>query len=52
MVKTVFELDVSLRNYKEKRKKLDWMDACMRQLCLVVSGETSSSRRGFYAAMN
>ena len=55
IVKTVFELDASLRNYNEKTKEIrldGCMHACMRRPCEVVLGGMSSSRRGFYAATN
>jgi hypothetical protein len=51
MVKTVFESDTSLRNYREKMKKLDWMCACV-SLRQRVSGGIASSRKGFYASTN
>ena len=48
MVKTVFELDASLRNYNGKTKEIGL--SCMRASAL--SGGTSSSWRGFYAVTN
>jgi hypothetical protein len=54
-VKTVFKLDASLRNYNKKMKEIRLdacMHACMRQLCQVMSGGTSRSKGGFYAATN
>ena len=54
MVKTVFELEASLKNYNEKMEEigLGCMHACVRQPCQVVSGGTSSAWRGFYAVAN
>jgi hypothetical protein len=53
-VKTVFESDVSLRNYREKMEEIRVdvrMCACvsLRQLLSVV---TSKLRRSFYAITN
>jgi hypothetical protein len=57
MVKTVFESDVSLRNYREKTEEIK-VDACMSAFVSYVSlvsayvSWKTCSRKGFYAAMN
>jgi hypothetical protein len=54
MVKTVFESDTSLRNYREKTEEIR-LDVCML-VCVSlrqrVSGGTASSRKGFCASTN
>ena len=45
MVKAVFELDASLRNYNKKRKRLDWMRACMHTSALSGCVSWKSSLR-------
>jgi hypothetical protein len=57
MVKTIFESDASLRNYRQKTKEnyMGSIPACARQLvssCQVLSGRTPSSTRGFYVSTN
>jgi hypothetical protein len=52
MVKTVFESDTSLRNYREKTEEIR-LDVCMSACVSLrqrVSGGTASSRKGFYAS--
>jgi hypothetical protein len=53
MVKTVFESDASLSNYREKRDEIR-VDACM-SACVSsrqsVPGGTASSRRDFYVEL-
>jgi hypothetical protein len=54
MVKTVFESDVSLRNYREKVEKIK-VEACMKacvSMCRLLSGVTFRLRRGFYVVTN
>jgi hypothetical protein len=54
MVKTVFESDASLSNYRKKTDEIR-VDACM-SACVSsrqpVLGGIASSRRGFYAVTN